>query len=237
MISQKYGVRLKKLKKYNRLETEMIQAGTTLWLSSMKPKDAENQVIAGEVVEVDNEETFNWSATPDEEVVATVSQRTETIIVTTQPETQPGQTVPPVVEDSVKTLQLTQETQVSSDSTQLIVIPAINPDNSEHIVQPKETLYAIAKIYNVGVMDLVRWNNLDLQQGIKIGQVLRVKESELLAQSVQTPIEVFHEVMASDTLYSIARKYGVTIKDLMEWNEKKDFSVSVGEKLKVKQGQ
>lgn len=42
-----------------------------------------------------------------------------------------------------------------------------------------------------------------------------------------------HEVRSSDTLYSVARQYGVTIKELMEWNNKKDLSVSVGEKLKV----
>jgi membrane-bound lytic murein transglycosylase D len=45
--------------------------------------------------------------------------------------------------------------------------------------------------------------------------------------------EIEHEVKASDTVYSIARKYGVTIKELMEWNNKKDFTLSVGEKLKV----
>jgi membrane-bound lytic murein transglycosylase D len=43
-----------------------------------------------------------------------------------------------------------------------------------------------------------------------------------------------HQVKASDTLYSVARQYGVTIKELMEWNDKKDFSLSVGEKLKVR---
>ncbi|HWA33106.1 MAG TPA: LysM peptidoglycan-binding domain-containing protein [Cyclobacteriaceae bacterium] len=49
----------------------------------------------------------------------------------------------------------------------------------------------------------------------------------------RTPAEV-HEVKSTDTLYSVARQYGVTIKDLMEWNGKKDFSLSVGEKLKVR---
>ena len=48
---------------------------------------------------------------------------------------------------------------------------------------------------------------------------------------------VFHEVKTSDTLYSIARQYSVTIKEIMEWNGKKDFSLSVGEKLKIMRGQ
>jgi membrane-bound lytic murein transglycosylase D len=43
-----------------------------------------------------------------------------------------------------------------------------------------------------------------------------------------------HEVKPSDTLYSVARQYGVTIKELMDWNDKKDFSLTVGEKLRVR---
>ncbi len=42
-----------------------------------------------------------------------------------------------------------------------------------------------------------------------------------------------HEVKPTDTLYSVARQYGVTIREIMEWNGKKDFGLSVGEKLKV----
>jgi len=46
---------------------------------------------------------------------------------------------------------------------------------------------------------------------------------------------ITHEVKASDTLYSVARQYGVTIKDIMDWNHKKDFSLSQGEKLEIRQ--
>jgi membrane-bound lytic murein transglycosylase D len=43
-----------------------------------------------------------------------------------------------------------------------------------------------------------------------------------------------HLVTPSETLYAIARQYGVTIKDLMEWNDKKELSVKEGEKIKVR---
>ncbi len=43
-----------------------------------------------------------------------------------------------------------------------------------------------------------------------------------------------HEVKPSDTLYSVARQYGVTIQELMEWNNKKDFTLAVGEKLRIR---
>jgi membrane-bound lytic murein transglycosylase D len=106
------------------------------------------------------------------------------------------------------------------------------PKKSHHTVQAGETLYAIAKMYQISVMDLVNWNNLDLQQGIKAGQVLKLSGSQ--PAETDLPLhEVVHEVKSSDTLYSIARQYGVTIKEIMDWNEKKDFSLAVGEKLKI----
>jgi membrane-bound lytic murein transglycosylase D len=85
------------------------------------------------------------------------------------------------------------------------------------------------------VMDLVNWNNLDLQEGIKPGQVLRLTPPAEVAAKTEEPAQMnlIHEVKATDTVYSIARKYGVTIKDLMEWNNKRDFNLAVGEKLKI----
>jgi membrane-bound lytic murein transglycosylase D len=106
---------------------------------------------------------------------------------------------------------------------------------SEHIVQAGETLYGIARQYKVGVMDLVNWNNLNLQEGIKPGQVIKLSDPLQHDEVPETTAEMnlVHEVKATDTVYSIARKYGVTIKDLMEWNNKRDFNLAVGEKLKI----
>jgi membrane-bound lytic murein transglycosylase D len=118
--------------------------------------------------------------------------------------------------------------------------------SKDHTVQAGETLYGIAQQHQVSVMDLVTWNNLNLQQGIKTGQVLKIvgQKPDIETQPIQPmasapePVkssEIEHVVKSTDTLYSIARKYSVTIKDLMEWNGKKDFSVSVGEKLTIRQ--
>jgi membrane-bound lytic murein transglycosylase D len=106
---------------------------------------------------------------------------------------------------------------------------------STHTVLAGETLYAIAREHNVGVMDIVNWNGLNLQEGIKPGQVLKLRPLE--EQTVATSRNfrtIEHIVRSTDTLYSVARKYNVTIKELMDWNNKKDFSLAIGEKLIVK---
>jgi membrane-bound lytic murein transglycosylase D len=238
-ISQQYGVQVKKLKKYNRMSIESTQLapGTTIWLASTKPKDSEKAVSTAEIVQVDNGQSFAWTATPatSEEVQgqATVSLKpivVATPVVVTQSESTPKAT------DSLETIQV-KNTIVDTAQTVAIMVTPPAVDKDEHVVKAGETLYGIANLYNLEVMDLVRWNNLNLQDGIRPAQVIKLKESqpaETDRESPQKNIEIVHVVKSTDTLYSVARKYNVTIKELMEWNSKTDFTLAVGEKLTIK---
>ncbi|MFN3839491.1 MAG: LysM peptidoglycan-binding domain-containing protein [Cyclobacteriaceae bacterium] len=113
--------------------------------------------------------------------------------------------------------------------------PVIEPEKKtlpgQHVVAAGETLYAISKKYQVGVVELAAWNNLSLDQGIKPGQVLRINKPE---ETTKPSADfIIYEVKSTDTLYSVAREHGVTIKQLMDWNGKSDFTLSAGEKLKI----
>lgn len=269
-ISQQYGVQVKKLKRFNRIDSDQnLKPGMTLWLSARKPKNSETTTPPSEVIQVDNAQTFAWDVNPSETqatatttpVITKVPAATqgaiksqETIKVTPPPtETLPTVNMEPsqVVQEAVDSVKI-QEAVDSSKilQAQSTVSPPVDtmvqrepvvvlPERpTTHTVQQGETLYSIARQYNLGVMDLVSANNLNLQESIKPGQVLKLSESQSIENSVVTldkPSEVEHHVKPTDTLYSIARQYGVTIKDLMEWNNKKDFTLSVGERLKVKQ--
>jgi membrane-bound lytic murein transglycosylase D len=253
-ISQKHGVQIKKLRKYNRLSSnEDVLPGTTLWLSTQKPKDSERSKAIENPVEVNESETFAWDVTPQQNESGPDAKQLEVevapavvILPDTSNESQAQEevaVVPPLTKetpqprDSVRSL--------PAANSEVVTIPldsiAENRKNpvvekpDQHVVEAKETLYGIARKYNLGVMDLVNWNNLDLQQGIKPGQVLRLAPPGEVAETAgeTAQMNLIHEVKATDTVYSIARKYGVTIKDLMEWNNKKDFNLSVGEKLKI----
>lgn len=245
-ISQKYGLKVQKLKKFNRLNGDQeLKPGMTLWLSATKPKQKDGAVDltpAAEAVQVSEGETFNWevTGTAPSATNATTAPATSKIEVAAIP-VNPKTDV--VTKDSVSveaeplagsksdSLQVQNEPALVDSVAKIVIVP------ENHTVQPKETLYSIASQYGLGVMDLVQWNNLNLQESIKPGQVLRLKNPEVIAKTdVSTPEKsgvIEHEVKATDTLYSIARKYGVTIKELMEWNNKKDFSLAIGEKLRI----
>ncbi len=242
-VSQRYGVRLKRLKKFNRIKTNTeVGEGTMLWLASTRPKSDPVLAPIENAVAVSTAETFNWEAPSTESGKPdTVTLAAESVVPVSTSEVKEEMIASA---DSVQTpADNIQSPVVAAEDSTLSEKPVITetitviPKKEYHTVQPKETLYGIARLYNVGVMDLVKWNDLDLQQGIKPGQQLRLSEKEVVAENTpEKPLtEVLHEVKSSDTLYSIARQYGVTIKQIMDWNEKKDFSLAVGEKLRIQQ--
>lgn len=240
-VSQNYGIQLKKLKKYNRITSGEPAAGTMLWLTATKPRDAVSTSMPAEaeVIQVDNSQTFAWTADPGQSqspVTAKPAVAPAVVAVTTTQQTTENKPVVGATETNTVPVSIpaTVEPLASGDS-----VAIIKEKKTEHTVQTGETLYGIASQYQLGVMDLVNWNNLSLQESIKPGQVILLQEP--IAPKVLTeqpkaaePVELDHIVKPTDTLYSIARKYDVTIQDLMAWNDKKDFTLAVGEKLKVK---
>lgn len=125
---------------------------------------------------------------------------------------------------------------------QILKIPYIpkakakSGDTTLHKVAPKETLYSIAKLYNVTVDDLKVWNSLK-DGAISTGQELIVKKKGATSTATSTTtvgnVKGKHTVGAGETLYSIARQYGVTIPQLMEWNKTTGSDVKVGDVLTV----
>lgn len=83
-----------------------------------------------------------------------------------------------------------------------------------HVVQAGETLYAIARNYNTSVDELRRLNP-NTTDNIKVGQSLRIPDSvpETLSECKQ-----MYEVQKKETIFSIARKFGLTDSELIAAN-------------------
>jgi len=209
-VSQKFGVQLKRLKKYNKeLSERNLKYGEVVWLTGNRPEVKavpEQKQEPQEVIEVQDDTFFNWGIKPKESPVTK-----------TQEPTLPQQQV--VLPDK----QILQE-----------ALPQVASTDSTHLVVKGETLYSLAKQYQISVTQLLEWNSLDITQGIKPGQTLKVRNAQKteVPQPANTRF-ITHEVKPSDTLYSVARQYNVTIKELMDWNEKEDFALALGEKLKI----
>lgn len=218
-VSQQYGIQLKRLERYNpTLSVNELPVGTTVLLTSANRVQT-NELHAA-AVEVEQDEFFNWAVAP-EPVTASISNEVSASVVVTP--TSKGDTTTTKVED------VGEKDKTDQNNTSPVLVEEVKP--TQHTVAAGETLYALSKRYNVGVMDLVNWNNLKMEEGIKPGQVLKLTGP--VEEETENDGFVVYEVQSSDTLYSVARKYGVTIKELMDWNQKKDFSVSAGEKLRI----
>ena len=57
--------------------------------------------------------------------------------------------------------------------TQKVIAPAIEDSFELHFVEPKETLYSLAKEYDVN-MDSIRIVNNGLPDGLKVGTTIRL---------------------------------------------------------------
>lgn len=99
---------------------------------------------------------------------------------------------------------------------------AQNTSGATHIVQSGETLYRISRIYNVSLDELYALNP-SAKDGVRVGQSIAlprsVKSSGANTSSGgQSNNYRFHTVRPGDTLYSIARAYGVSVDEILSAN-------------------
>ena len=99
-----------------------------------------------------------------------------------------------------------------------------------HKVSPQETLFAISRKYQVAVGEIQNANEV-LKQGLKIGQTIRVPYIE---KSTVAPGAALHKVGPGETLFSISKKYGISVDSLKQWNKMLGNDLSVGQALIVK---
>ncbi len=107
-----------------------------------------------------------------------------------------------------------------------------------HVVLAKETVYSISKSYAVSVEDLEAANKEVLKEGLKIGQMLVIPSKSALKSVVKTPVKgsdkiMYHEVLAKETKYAIANKYGLTVEQLEQLNPEIVSGLPIGFKLIV----
>lgn len=113
-----------------------------------------------------------------------------------------------------------------------------------YTVKKGDSLWAIAKRYNVSVNDLYAANGLNKSSVIKIGQQIQIPvEGASASISTVTPdayqptslnmATETYTVRSGDTLSKIAAKYGTSVRAIKATNNKSTDVIRIGEKLTI----
>lgn len=107
-------------------------------------------------------------------------------------------------------------------------------DTEDYIVytiKSGDTLYRIAQAYNVTPNQIMNFNNLN-STILTVGNTLKIPLSKI--EEEEEEIEyVNYTVKRGDSLYSIARSYGVSVNDIMSLNKLNSNLLNVGQTLKI----
>ena len=213
-ISQNYGMKLKKLLSKNRMrKSEELKVGRVLWLRFIRPLkvpiEYSNVIMPASEINAENRLIREFD----------LPQAADTIVLVE---------VPP------RTAEIPEE-EVIIEVKKKALTPTASETIITHNVKPKESFFGISRNYNVTIDDILEWNGLNIMDGLKIDQELKlvVAKSQLEAVDLPLTTEVIHEVKKGETLWSISKKYGVTIEEILKWNNKGADTLALGEMLKI----
>ncbi len=112
------------------------------------------------------------------------------------------------------------------------VTAQVQPADSVYVVKQGDTLFSIARRFEVSVRALRQWNDLP-GTTVQIGQRLRVHPPAAPASPDAAPDSTY-TVRRGDTLYGIAREQGVSVRALRRWNDLSSDTVQIGQTLRIR---
>lgn len=253
-ISQEHGIKLKQLQKKNKLKPGvLVKPGEKLYLQEKRPQ-------APEILSGNNSKpapTFRPKDTVFVKPNTTKPLHSDTIN-TNFHEVQTGETLLTLSKFyNVSIADLRRWNNLSSNTIsagQLLVLKPgtsfkpkdtsasinteerVNRTLQYHVVLKGETLFGISKMYSVPLDSLKSWNKLN-SNSLSIGQEILVKapikiQEQKEKQRFLNPI--IYTVQPGDTLYSISRKYGLSLEELKKLNGLTTNQLSVGQSIKIK---
>ena len=99
----------------------------------------------------------------------------------------------------------------------------------DHIIANGDSLWSIAKTYQVSTHELAEWNNMAQNETLRLGRKLTIytKQSSNLAAN-----SITYQIKAGDSLTAIAYRYKVTVNEITKWNNlDKDSLLRLGQPL------
>ncbi len=117
----------------------------------------------------------------------------------------------------------------------------IMPEYINYTIKPGDTIYSIARKYNVDVNTLMNDNALT-STNLKVGSNLRIRTNkntiveECFGVDYTPPdtvSSITYTVKSGDNLYNIAKKYNTSTTAIINFNNLKNTNLSIGQVLKI----
>lgn len=115
-------------------------------------------------------------------------------------------------------------------------------DREFYVVEKDETLYDVAQKNGMQLQALLEYNQLHKESLLQPGTTLYLQYGKEASQAIEAAeaaakikpdkLQVYL-VQPRDGLYGISKKYGITVRQLKEWNNLTTDSLSVGQQLIV----
>jgi len=93
-----------------------------------------------------------------------------------------------------------------------------------------ETLYEVSQNNAVQLSLLAQYNQLAENSRIKTGTIIKLRPGAVVISQPGAAAKI-HEVQAKEGLYSISRKYNVTVDEIKEWNQLTGNELKMGQQL------
>ena len=104
-----------------------------------------------------------------------------------------------------------------------------------HTVQAKENFYSLGRLYNIGPKDMAAFNNLDMNNGLNVGQQVMIPlTSANFTQTAKGTLPVYYRVGEKEGLYRVSVKNNnVLMAQLRKYNNLTSDAITTGQKLIV----
>lgn len=113
-------------------------------------------------------------------------------------------------------------------------------ENIQHTIINGDSLWKIAKLYQVSIANLMSWNNITNANFIKIGSKLLIKSSydvnnALNNSDISTKInitrKILYNIKKNDSLSELAQRFNVSIANIKKWNNLDSNLIKYGSNL------
>ncbi len=111
-----------------------------------------------------------------------------------------------------------------------------------HSVISGDSLWLIARNYQVSINSLVKWNHLKRSESLKLGKKLVIWQPKAKATKdlslittlgINIDRKVSYRVRSGDNLSVIAAKFGVSVLQIKQWNKLTNKTLQSGQKLTI----